>query len=218
MMVKPLRVLLADDHALFRAGMRSLLNVLPNVEIVAEAGSGHEAVELNRQHHPDLVVMDICMKELNGFDATLHIRAENPGTPVIMLSMYDSEDFVARAFRSGASGYLLKDSAESELELALNAAVRGETYLSPRVSKQLVDAYLRSAAQDASPLSLLSPRQHEILKRIVHGRSTKEIAYDLGVSVKTVETHRAQLMERLDIHDVAGLVRFAIRNGMISPD
>ena len=217
-MVKPLRILLADDHALFRAGMRSLLNVLPNVEIVAEAGNGHEAVELTRQHHPDLVVMDICMKELNGLDATLHIRTENPGTPVIILSMHDSEDFVARAFRSGASGYLLKDSAESELELALSAAVRGETYLSPRVSKRLVDAYLRGAAQDTSPLSLLSPRQREILERVAHGRSTKEIAYDLGISVKTVETHRAQIMERLDIHDVAGLVRFAIRNRMISLD
>jgi DNA-binding NarL/FixJ family response regulator len=218
-MVKPRRILLADDHALFRAGMRSLLRVLPDVEVVAEAGNGREAVELARQHHPDLVVMDISMKELNGLDATLRIKTETPGIQVIILSMHDSEDFVARALRAGASGYLLKDSAEPELELALNAVLRGETYLSPRVSKHVVDAFVeRADASSPSPDSQLTARQREILQLLAEGHGTKEVAYRLGVSIKTVESHRAQIMKRLDIWDVPGLVRYAIRSGLVSLD
>ena len=213
-----LRLLLADDHAMFRAGLRLLLRGIPDTEVVAEAGDGHEAVALAEQHRPDVVLMDISMKGRNGIEATAQIRRSLPDTRVIILSMLDSEDFIAHALRAGASGYLLKDSAEPELELALAAVARGETYLSPRVSKQLVEAYLRGTPPEVSPLSLLSARQREILQMIAEGRSTKEIAYDLGVSVKTVETHRAQVMERLDIYDVPGLVRFAIRNGVISPD
>jgi DNA-binding NarL/FixJ family response regulator len=216
--VRPRRILLADDHALFRAGLRSLLHVLPNVEIVAEAGNGREAVELARQHHPDLVVMDISMKELNGLDATLRIKTENPGIQVIILSMHDSEDFVARALRAGASGYLLKDSAEPELELALNAVMRGGTYLSPRVSKHVVDAFVERADASSSLDSQLTARQREILQLLAEGHSTKEAAYRLGVSIKTVESHRAQIMKRLDIWDVPGLVRYAIRTGLVSPD
>jgi len=217
-MVKPQRILLADDHALFRAGMRSLLHVLPNVEIVAEAGNGREAVELAKQFHPDLVVMDISMKELNGLDATLRIKTENPGIRVIILSMHDGEDFVARAFRAGASGYLLKDSAEPELELALAAVMRGETYLSPRVSKQVVNAFVERADAAPSLDRRLTARQREILQLLAEGHITKEVAYRLGVSIKTVESHRAQIMKRLDIGDMPGLVRFAIRSGLVSPD
>jgi DNA-binding NarL/FixJ family response regulator len=213
-----LRLLLADDHALFRAGLRLLLRGIADTEVVAEAADGDDAIALAKQYRPDLVLMDISMKGRNGIEATEQIRRLLPETRVIMLSMLESEDFIAHALRAGASGYLLKDSAEAELELALAAVTRGETYLSPRVSKQLVEAYLRSAPLDVSPLGLLSARQREILRLIAEGRSTKEIAYELGVSVKTVETHRAQIMERLDIHDVPGLVRFAIRNGIISPD
>ena len=216
--VKPQRILLADDHALFRAGMRSLLQVLPDVEVVAEASNGREAVELARQHHPDLVVMDISMKELNGLDATLRIKTEHPGIQVIILTMHDSEDFVARALRAGASGYLLKDSAEPELQLALNAVMRGETYLSPRISKPVVNAFIGHT--DASPScdSQLTARQREILQLLAEGHGTKEAAYRLGVSIKTIESHRAQIMKRLDIWDVPGLVRYAIRNGLVSPD
>ena len=197
--------------------MRSLLQVLPDVEVVAEAGNGREAVELARQHHPDLVVMDISMKELNGLDATLRIKTEHPGIQVIILTMHDSEDFVARALRAGASGYLLKDSAEPELELALNAVMRGETYLSPRVSKQVVDAFVERADAVVS-IDRLTARQREILQLLAEGHGTKEAAYRLGVSIKTIESHRAQIMKRLDIWDVPGLVRYAIRNGLVSPD
>lgn len=214
----PLRLLLADDHALFRAGLRLLLREIADTEVVAEAGDGQEAIALAEQHRPDVVLMDISMKGRNGIEATAQIRQLLPDTRVIILSMLESEDFIAHALRAGASGYLLKDSAEPELELALAAVARGETYLSPRVSKHLVEAYLRGAPLDISPLGLLSGRQREILRMIAEGRSTKEIAYELSVSVKTVETHRAQVMERLDIHDVPGLVRFAIRNGIISSD
>jgi DNA-binding NarL/FixJ family response regulator len=217
-MVKPQRILLADDHALFRAGMRSLLHVLPNLEIVAEAGNGREAVELAKQFHPDLVVMDISMKELNGLDATLRIKTENPGIRVIILSMHDSEDFVARAFRAGASGYLLKDSAEPELGLAFNAVMRGETYLSPGISKPVVNAFVGHADAFPSLDSQLTARQREILQLLAEGHITKEVAYRLGVSIKTVESHRAQIMKRLDIWDVPGLVRYAIRSGLVSPD
>ena len=213
-----LRLLLADDHALFRAGLRLLLRDIADTEVVAEAGDADDAIALAEHHRPDVVLMDISMKGRNGIEATAQIRRLLPETRVIILSMLESEDFIAHALRAGASGYLLKDSAEPELELALAAVARGETYLSPRVSKHLVDAYLRGTPLEVSPLGLLSARQREILQMIAQGRTTKEIAYDLRVSVKTVETHRAQLMERLDIRDVPGLVRFAIRNGIISPD
>ena len=214
--MKPLRILLADDHVLFRAGLRALLQGMPNVQIVAEANDGNEAVSLAEQQHPDVVVMDISMKGLNGLDATAQIKTRSPAVRVIILSMHDTADYVARALRAGAAAYLLKDSAEPELELALTAVMRGETYLSPRVSKQVVDGYLRGPT-DQSPLDLLTPRQRESLKMLAEGLSTKEIAFRFKLSAKTVETHRTQIMERLGIHDVPGLVRFAIRSGQGIP-
>jgi DNA-binding NarL/FixJ family response regulator len=215
---KPRRILLADDHVLFRAGLRSLLQVLPCARVVAEAATGREAVELAREHHPDLVIMDISMKELNGLDATLRIRHENPAIRVIVLSMHDGEDFVARAFRAGASGYLLKDSTEPELELAIAAVMRGDTYLSPRVSKQVVEAFVGGTDAVPSPESRLTVRQREILQLLAEGHGTKEAAYRLGVSIKTIESHRAQIMRRLDIWDLPGLVRYAIRSGLVSSE
>ena len=198
--------------------MRSLLQVLPGVEIVAEAANGREAVELAQRHRPDIVLMDITMKDLNGLDATLRIKQENPAIQVIIVSMHESEDFVAQAFRAGASGYLVKDSAEPELELALSAILRGETYLSPRISRQVVDAFL-GRAEAASPTERqLTARQREILQLIAEGHGTKELAFRLGLSIKTVEAHRSQIMKRLDIWDVPGLVRYAIRSGLISPE
>lgn len=214
----PLRIVIADDHALFRAGLRALLREMPGVQVIAEAGNGDDAVALARQHRPDVIVMDISMKGLNGLDAAARIKASVSATRVIVLSMHDTEDYVAQALRAGASAYLLKDSAEPELELALSAVMRGETYLSPRVSKPVVDAYVRRSGADGSPLPALTARQREILQLIAEGHSTKRIAGKLSVSVKTIDAHRAQIMERLQIHDVPGLVRYAIRNGLVALD
>ena len=213
----PLRVLLADDHALVRAGLRKLLESIPGVEVVAEAGDGREALALVASKKPDLALLDITMPGLNGLEATEHIGREHPGTRVILLSMHASEEHVLQALRAGAAGYLPKDAALEELELAINAARKGETYLSPAVSRHVSD-YVRRTGAEATPRETLTPRQREILQLIAEGHSTKRIAGTLGVSVKTVETHRSQLMEKLDIHDVAGLVRYAIRIGLVSPD
>ena len=158
---------------------------------------------------------DIGMKELNGIEAAAIIARNNPSVRVIILSMHDTHDFVSEALKAGAAGYLLKDAVPLELEFALQAVINGETYLSPKVSRQVVQSYVRPADAEIG-LEALSPRQREILKAIARGRTTKQIAYDLGLSAKTIETHRAQIMERLDIHDVAGLVRFSIRSGLIS--
>ena len=212
------RVLLADDHALVRAGLHSLLQTLPDVEVVAEAGDGREAMRLIETTHPDVVLMDITMPGLNGLEAAARITKDHPTVRLIMLSGHAGEDYVAQALRAGAAGYLLKDSAVAELELALKAVLRGQTYLSSAVSKQVVEGYLGHAEGKASPLEGLTARQREILQLIAEGNTTKDIAHLLNVSVKTVETHRMQLMERLDIHDVAGLVRLAIRAGIVSSE
>lgn len=214
-----IRVLLADDHALVLAGIRALVVELGNTQIVAEASNGREAVALTNQHKPDLVIMDISMKELNGIEATAQILAEVPSTKVLILSMHTTEDFVRRAIKAGAAGYLVKDSAPVDLKMAIAAVLRGEIYLSPRVSTHLVSGFLSGKPhQNESSMEALTPRQREILQMVAEGKSTKEIAYQLDVSVKTVETHRAALMERLDIHDIAGLVLYAVRHGVISVD
>jgi DNA-binding NarL/FixJ family response regulator len=213
----PLRVLLVDDHALVRAGMRSLLQDLPDVEVVAEAGDGAGALAAAERERPDVVLMDIAMKGMNGLEAAARLRERLPGVKVIILSMHTSEEYVLLALRAGAAAYLIKDSATSELELALKCVMRGETYLSPAISRQVVDGYVQRVGASAGP-EPLTPRQREVLKRIAEGRSTKEIAFELSLSVKTVETHRAQIMERLGIRDVAGLVRYAMRAGLVPPE
>jgi len=214
-----IRVLLADDHNLVRAGIRALVEGIEGITIVAEADNGREAVALAKVHRPELVVMDISMRELNGIEATAQIRAELPQTRVLILSMHTTEDFVRRALKAGASGYLVKDSAPLELKMAIEAIRRGETYLSSRVSKTLLSGLVDGRPPDSeSSLDALTPRQRETLQLIAEGRSTKEIAFSLSVSVKTIETHRAALMERLGIHDVAGLVVFAVRHNLISVD
>ncbi|NMG31619.1 response regulator [Aromatoleum evansii] len=212
-----LRILLADDHTLVRAGLRALLTTFPSVTVVGEATNGREALERARALQPDVVLMDISMKDLNGLEATALLRKEVPKARVIVLSMHVSEDYVMQALRAGAAGYLIKDAAPLELELALQAVMRGETYLSPAISKQIVDGYVQRLDAEESPQVQLTPRQREILQLIAEGKSTKEIAFRLEVSVKTVETHRAQLMERLGIRDVPGLTRYAIRIGLVSP-
>jgi DNA-binding NarL/FixJ family response regulator len=216
--MRPIRVLLADDHALVRAGMRTLLQNLPGIEVVAEASDGREALNLIKAQRPDVVLMDITMPELNGLEATARIVKEVPGTRVIILSMHASEEYVLQALRAGAEGYLLKDADTAELELAVKAAARGEIYLSPAVSKHVIGNYVRRTGDETSSLGMLTPRQREILQLIAEGHSTKDIARTLAISVKTVETHRTQLMERLDIHDIAGLVRYALRVGLAKSD
>lgn len=218
--MSPLRILLVDDHLLVRAGIRSLLEGIEGASIVAEANNGREAVALAKLHQPDLAVMDITMKELNGIDATAQIRLESPSTRVLILSMHSTEEFVTRAIKAGAHGYIVKDSAPQELTLAIEAVMRDEIYLSPRISRHVVSGLLPGARGERrdSSLDALTSRQREILQMIAEGKSTKEIAFVLDVSVKTVETHRAALMERLGIHDIAGLVVYAIRTGLIDID
>ncbi|HVK56861.1 MAG TPA: response regulator transcription factor [Burkholderiales bacterium] len=213
-----LRILLADDHALVRAGIRSLLEDMPGVEVIAEAGDGLEAVRLVEEQQPDLVLMDVAMKNVNGLEATAQIRRQFPAVRVLILSMYTNEDYVVQALRAGASGYLVKDSAPLELELAINAVKVGDTYLSPPVSRQMVESYMLRIGSDSSPLDALTSRQREILQLIAEGRSTKEMAYLLNVSIKTVETHRAQIMQRLNVRDIPGLVRYAIKAGLVNLD
>ncbi len=216
--MSPIRVLLADDHKLVRAGLRSLLDGLPEIEVVAEAGDGREALSLIETHHPHVALMDIAMPGLNGLEVVEILAKQSPGTRVIILSMHASEEYVMRALRAGAAGYLLKDSGTAELELAIKAVAQGETYLSPPVSKHVVSSYVQRIGGEASLPEQLTPRQREILQLIAEGHSSKEIAQRLNVSARTIETHRAKLMERLDIHDVAGLVRFAVRAGLVTTD
>ena len=213
-----IQVLLVEDHTLVRAGIRSLLKGFHGVEVVAEAGNGREALPLIKKYHPDVVVMDVAMPEMNGLEATKRITKDFPRVRVIVLSMHASEEYVWQALQAGACGYLLKDASAEELEIALRAVIKGETYLSPAISKHVVSAYIRRVSGETGSVEVLTPRQREVLQLIAEGHSTKEIAQKLDIGIKTVETHRAQLMERLDIHDLAGLVRYAIRIGIVRPE
>ena len=213
-----IRVLLVDDHHLVRTGMRSLMQAMSDITVVGESGDGRAALELLTSLQPNIVLMDIAMPELNGLEATTRIAKDFPNTRVIILSMHASEEYVLQALRAGASGYLVKNAAPEELELAIRAVARGETYLSPAISRHVVEELLGRSTASTNPVDALTPRQREILQLVAEGKSTKQIAGSLGVSVKTIESHRAQLMERLDIRDVAGLVRFAIRHGVAQGD
>jgi DNA-binding NarL/FixJ family response regulator len=212
------RVLLADDHALVRAGIRALLEKIPSTEVVGEAGTGREALELVRSKLPNIALMDIAMTELGGLEALPRITKDFPSVKVIILSAHSSEEYVIRALREGAAGYMLKDSATTELELAINSVIQGNIYLSPSISRTVIDDYLQRVSGAVSPLEQLTSRQREILQLIAEGKNTKEIAAELDISVKTVEAHRLQLMDRLNIHDIPGLVRYAIRNGLVSAE
>lgn len=217
-MSRPIQVLLADDHTLVRAGLRGLLQSISGVEVVGEAEDGHDAVRLAIGLHPDIALLDISMPGLNGLDAAAQIMRQAPRVRVLILSMHTAEEYVLRALRAGCAGYLLKRSAVSELEVAVRAIARGETYLSPTVSKQVVDDYVGRTGGAADPLEALTPRQREILQMVAEGQTSKEIADRLRLSFKTVEAHRAQIMERLGLADVTGLVRFAVRVGLITSD
>jgi DNA-binding NarL/FixJ family response regulator len=217
MAIKTIRVFLADDHSLFRSGIRLLVERMGGVEIVGEASNGREIFDHVGTVRPDVVLMDIAMPELNGLDATLRLVRELPRVKVIVLSMYATPDYIVQALRAGASGYLLKDAATSELEQAIKAVVRGETHVATTVSKREVADYLRRTqggeTHREKPLTL---RQREVLQLVAEGRTTKEISLRLSLSENTVETHRRRLMARLQVHDVAGLVRHAIRLGLIT--
>jgi DNA-binding NarL/FixJ family response regulator len=214
-MKPPIRILLAEDHALVRAGIRSLLASVPDLEVVGEAGDGREALAILERIPADVVILDITMPGMNGLEAASRIAERWPATKVIILSMHSNEEYVSRALRAGAAGYLLKDAGTSELEAAIRAVVRGQTFLSAAVSRRPAGD---GVAQGPTALEGLTPRQREVLQLIAEGHSTKGTAAVLGLSVKTVETHRTQLMQRLAIHDVAGLVRYAMRAGLINPD
>jgi DNA-binding NarL/FixJ family response regulator len=211
-----IRILLADDHALVRAGLRALLERLQGIEIVGEADDGREAIRLVKERNPHIVLMDISMPGLNGLEAVMQVRNDFPEVNVIILSASANEEFVTQALRSGASGYMLKGASPSELEVAIKAVMVGETYLSPVVSKQVIRDYLGRVTHRSDLFELLTQRQREILQLIGEGHSTKDMAQLLDLSAKTVERHRTELMNRLDIHDVAGLTRYAIKNNIVT--
>lgn len=212
------RVLLADDHKLVRAGIRALLGTLTDVEIVAEATDGREALSLIAAHHPDIVLMDIMMPSLNGLDATARIVRTFPRTRVVILSMNVDEDSVLKAIRAGAVGYLVKSADAAELALAVRAVARGERFVSSAVSEHVLAACLGRVDKEQTAIERLTLRQREVLQLIAEGYRTKEIARKLAISTKTAEAYRAELMEALDIHDIASLTRFAIRAGLVSLD
>jgi len=216
---KSIRVLLADDHTLVRAGVRALLEKLPGVEVVGEASDGREVIGLIKTHLPDVVMMDISMPGLNGLQALARITRDYPKVRVIILSMHHNDEYVLQALKSGASGYLLKRAATAELPVALKSVVGGEIYLSREINSQFLKKFpLQQIARSHTPLEQLTSRQREILQLLAEGQTTKAIASILKVSDKTVEYHRAKLMAVLKIFDIPGLVRFALRTGLISAE
>lgn len=215
--MKTNRLLLVEDHALVRAGLRALLERIPGVEVVGEACDGHDALRQMVELRPDVVLMDISMPGLNGLETVRRTEGLEPRPRVVMLSVHANKEYVRQALVAGAVGYLLKTADPLELELALAAVARGEVWISAAVAQAVVDGVLRGW-RGADPVADLTGRQREVLQLVAEGRSTKDVARLLTLSVKTVESHRAQIMERLDIHSIAGLVRYAIRTGMISSD
>jgi len=215
-----IRVIIADDHHLVRQGIRALLEKADDIEVVGEAADGQEAVELAERLAPDVLVMDIAMPRLSGTQAAGRVRALGAATQVVILSMYSDETLVRQALRNGAKGYLLKRSVTEELLLAIRAASRGEIYLSPAVSGSIVADFLtlQTDADACSPLEWLTPREREVLQLISEGHTNSAIAQILTVSVKTVEKHRSNLMSKLNVHNLAELIRAAIKHGLILPD
>lgn len=219
-----MNVVLVDDHALVRAGICTLINQIPDFTVVGEASNLLDAMELIRQLRPHILVTDITLGEENGLDLVPRVQAESPRTRVVILTMHASEDLAAEALRLGASAYLLKESAPGELEIALRAVLRDENYMSPSVSKKMIDRFVRPAAVPVAAVAdkqpdILTPRQQQILTMIASRKSTKEIAYELDLSEKTIAAHRAQIMERTGVRDLVGLVLWAVKHGLVSkPD
>jgi len=210
--MKRIRILLADDHAVVRQGFRMVLGAHPDMEIVGEAGNGREAVELAERLKPEVVVMDVSMPELNGIEATRRLAASTPHTRVLALSMHKDSVYVREILRAGARGYLLKDSVADDLVAAVRAVASGEGYLSPQVSSAVLDDYRRHVT---NPIDLLTSREREVLQMLAEGKTNKEIAGVLNLSAYTVEAHRGRVMEKLNVHTIADLVRFAVRYGLV---
>jgi two-component system, NarL family, response regulator NreC len=210
--MKQIRILLADDHAVVRQGFKMILSAQTDMEIVGEAGNGREAVELAGQLHPDIVVMDVAMPELNGIEATRRLAQSEPHTRVLALSMHKDSVYVREILRAGARGYLLKDSPAVDLVAAVRAVASGEGYLSPAVSNAVLDDYRKHVT---NPIDLLSSREREVLQMLAEGKTNKEIATVLNLSVYTVDAHRGRIMEKLNLHSINEMVRFAVRNGLI---
>jgi two-component system, NarL family, response regulator NreC len=216
--MKTIRVLLADDHALIRAGLRLVVQLHPEFTVVGEADDGRQAVAMAQSLKPDVVVMDIGMPNLNGIEASRQIRESLPETQVVMLSMHSDEGYILQALKAGARAYLLKDSAESDLARAIHAAADGKSFFSPAVGKVLLEDYMRKLRRTGGEDSydLLTPREREILQLVAEGKSSKEIASLLDLSVYTVETHRSRIMQKLNLRGVPELILYAVRKGIIS--
>jgi DNA-binding NarL/FixJ family response regulator len=210
--MKRIRIVLADDHAVVRQGFKMILAEQPDMEIVGEAGNGREAVELAERLKPDIVVMDVAMPELNGIEATRRLTASVPHVRVVALSMHKDNVYVREILRAGARGYLLKDSLADDLVSAVRAVAGGEGYISPAVSNAVLDDYRKHVT---NPIDLLSSREREVLQMLAEGKTNKEIATVLNLSVYTVDAHRGRIMEKLNVHSINELVRFAVRNGLI---
>ena len=211
-----IRILIADDHRIMRSGIRSLLDKEPDMEVVGEAENGRVTVRLARKLSPDVVLMDIAMPDLNGIDACRQILSEDPNVKVVALSMHSNEQFVSEMLNTGASGYLLKDCNFEELSLAIRSVVADQSYLSPGVASVVLEAYRREVSRTERPeCNLLTSREREVLQLVAEGRTSKNIAALLHVSMKTVDAHRHQIMHKLNIHSVAGLTKYAIVKGIM---
>jgi DNA-binding NarL/FixJ family response regulator len=222
-----IRILLADDHDILRQGLKMLLGMQPDIEIVGEARTGREAVRLARELHPDVVVMDITMPDMDGLEACRRIRDETPESQVLMLTMHESEEYFLQALRQGAAGYLVKKAAPTELHMAIQATARGGAFLYPGLARALIRSFVAQQEESSAPpkehppgqeLRLLSPREMEVLKLVAEGHTNQEIADRLVISIKTVQAHRANVMEKLGLHNITQLVRFAIYAGLIPPE
>ena len=214
-----IRVLVVDDHKIMREGLRSLLEKQPDIEVVAEAESAREALRLVQELTPDIVIIDVVMPSLNGIEATRRILSKVPTVKVIALSMYADKRFVMEMLRAGASGYLLKDCAFEELDEAIRAVIQDRTYITPRIVDIIVKDYFSQVEKpNSSAVAALTSRQYEVLQLLAEGKTTREIAQQMSLSVKTIESHRQQIINKLNIHSIAGLTKYAIREGLISPD
>jgi two-component system response regulator NreC len=215
--MKKIRLLVADDHKIFRQGIKKLLEEQNDLQVVGEAADGREAVKKAEELKPDLVLMDVAMADLNGLQATRLIKKSLPDAKVLMLTMHKNEEYVLQSFQAGASGYVLKEGAVEELVTAIHSVYGNKSFLSPTISKTVVDAYLRKmeTGKMETPFDLLTDREREVLQMIAEGYTNREVAKSLYISVKTVEAHRAHIMQKLDIHEVAKLVKYAIQKGLV---
>lgn len=213
-----IRIVLADDHTIMRSGLRAVLDRYPDMQVVGEAADGREAIQCVEENRPDVIVMDVAMPNLNGIEAARQISTKNPGVSIVVLSMHSDEGYVLRALKAGARGYLLKDSAEGDLITAIRAVSQGKAFFSPAISRMLVDDYMRQLQQRGveDSYELLTTREREILQLLAEGRSNKDIARMLDLSLYTVETHRSNIMEKLNLHGIPELMLYAIRKGVIS--